>query len=38
MSGLEEWRVALAVMLAGVVGAAATLLCLLPGFDSFFEW
>ncbi len=29
---------ALAVMLAGVVGAAATLMCLLPGLDSFFEW
>lgn len=31
-------RVAMAVMVAGLVGAAATLMCLLPGFDSFFEW
>lgn len=31
-------RVAMVVMMAGVVGAAATLMCLMPGLDSFFEW
>ncbi len=35
---VEECRVAVAVMMAGLVGAAATLACLLPGLDSFFEW
>lgn len=29
---------AVAVMMAGVVGAVATLTCLLPRLDSFFEW
>ncbi len=29
---------AVAVMIAGVVGAAATLMCLMPRLDSFFEW
>ncbi|GJE27383.1 hypothetical protein LKMONMHP_2242 [Methylobacterium organophilum] len=26
------------VMLAGLVGAAGTMVCLMPGLDSFFEW
>lgn len=29
---------AVAVMIAGVVGAAGTLMCLMPRLDSFFEW
>ncbi|MBB2959817.1 hypothetical protein FHU13_000178 [Methylobacterium sp. R2-1] len=26
------------VMVAGVAGAAGTLICLMPRLDSFFEW
>jgi len=26
------------VMMAGVIGAAGTLICLMPRLDSFFEW
>jgi hypothetical protein len=27
-----------AVMVAGLLGAAGTMLCMMPGLDSFFEW
>jgi hypothetical protein len=30
--------VAAIVMMAGVIGAAGTLICLMPRLDSFFEW
>lgn len=26
------------VMVAGVLGAAGTMLCMMPSLDSFFEW
>jgi hypothetical protein len=34
----EVTHMGAAVMMAGVLGAAATLVCLLPGMDSYFEW
>jgi len=35
---VEDTAVEFVVMIAGVVGAGATLLFLMPGLDAFFSW